>query len=154
MVDGRVKRDRLAFVAIALGVVSLCAIGALMLFVLSIPPRSPGPPLYPELPLYPGASDVAVVTGSKLPPHPTLALERLLTFASDAKPEAILAFYEETLKKAGWSLFEKINPNELDFYWTDGTAIGGLYKVNLITRPASEGGTEVTIEAGQGVDAR
>lgn len=154
MVESKVKRDKMAFVAIALGMAVMCGIGALMLFVLSTPPKPPGPPLYPELLIYPGATDVEIVTGSKLPQHPSLALERLITFMTDAKPEAVLAFYEDTLKKEGWRLFEKISPTELGFYWTDGTAIGGLYKVNVTTGPSIEGGTQVTVEAGQGADVR
>ncbi len=136
-----------------MGVVAMCGVGAMLLFVLSAPPKPPGPPLYPEPPIYAGASGVEIVKGDKLERQPQLDRERVIHFKTGDTPKAVLSFYEETLKKAGWSLFEKISPDELNFYWTDGTAIGGLYKITVITKPA-EGGTQVTIETGLGVDAR
>lgn len=142
------KRDRALFIFTTLGVLFFCAVGALLVFVLSTPPRPPGPPLYPEPPTYPGATEVEVIKGDALERLPTLERERVIHFKTNDPPQNALSYYEETMKKAGWSLFEKIDPNELNFYWTDGTVASGLYKANVRTKSAANGGTEVTLETG------
>ena len=132
----------------------LCLAIVLVIILLATPPRAPGPPLYPEPPTYEGATEIEIVKGDALERLPTIERERMIRFNTMGSPEAILAFYEDTMKKAGWSLFEKISPNELNFYWSDGTALTGLYKVNITTRPATGGGSEVMIETGYDAGGR
>lgn len=129
------------------------AVFVLILFI-SSPPGASGPPLYPEPPTYAGAADVKVTKADALERLPTIERERLITFTTPDAPQAVLAYYEETLKKAGWSLFEKIDPNELNFYWSDGNPLSTLYKTNVRATLSDKGGAEVRIETGYGVSSR
>ncbi|HKP51184.1 MAG TPA: hypothetical protein VJ183_00885 [Chloroflexia bacterium] len=147
-------RERLRIVIGVSSVVILCLAGVLIILLLATPPRPPGPPLYPEPPTYAGATEIEIIKGDALERLPTIERERAIRFKTSDTPQAVLSFYEETLKKAGWSLFEKIAPDELNFYWTDGTAASGLYKANVTARPSSKEGTEVTIETGYDAGGR
>jgi hypothetical protein len=141
------ERNRVLAI-ISLGVIFFCSMGVLLILMPSTPPVSDGPPLYPEPPIYVGATEVEIKKGDAIERQPSFARERLITFKTVDTPQAVLTYYEDTMKKAGWSLFVKIDPNMLDFYWTDGTLAGGIYKTNVRTKPASNGGTEVTVETG------
>jgi hypothetical protein len=147
MTKGTAERNRL-LVIVSMGVIFFCSMGVLLMFVLSTPPAPPGPPLYPEPPIYAGATEVEIKKGDAIERQPPLERERVITFKTGDTPQAVLSYYEETMKKAGWSLFVKIDPNMLDFFWTDGTLAGSLYKTNVRTKPTANGGTEVTLETG------
>jgi len=130
------------------GTTLACVAVFLIIFFLSAPPQPSGPPLYPEPPTYAGATDLKVTKGDALERLPTIERERQITFTTPDTPQAVLAYYEETLKKAGWSLFERIDPNELNFYWSDGNPLSTLYKVNVRATPSDNRGTEVRVETG------
>ena len=148
------KRDPRLFTFVTLGIVILCAVGTLLAVILSTPPRPPGPQLYPEPPIYGGATDVEVRKSSEMTGTLPLGTERLISFKTGDAPQAVLLYYEEILSKAGWRMFEKIDPNTRSFYWTDGTALTGLYKINVTAMPSTQGGTNVTVETGSGFDDR
>jgi hypothetical protein len=149
-------RDRPLVLIATLGVVFFCGFGALVYLLLSTPPRQPGPPLYPEPPVYSGATDVVITKADALERIPTLERERLIRFKTTDDIQKVLSFYEETMTKAGWSMFAKISPDQLNFYWTDGSIATGLYKTNVTTEHSEDGATVVTLETGvgTGVDNR
>ncbi len=154
MTKSKMQRERLRLIFGVSSVVFLCLAGVLTILLLATPPRPPGPPLYPEPPTYAGATEIEITKGDALERLPTIERERLIRFKTADSAQTVLAFYEETLKKAGWSLFEKLSPDELNFYWTDGTAVSGLYKANVTAKPSSKGGTDVTIETGYDAGGR
>ncbi len=142
------ESDRRLLLTATLGVVFFCGLGAIFFLLLSAPPKQPGPPLYPEPPLYEGATVVTVTKGDALGAMPGIQRERVIRFKTGDAPQTVLSFYESTLTKAGWHPFARVNAEQRNFYWTDGSIATGLYKANITAMPSVDGKTEVTLETG------
>ena len=125
------------------GLVTLLSIG--LILVAAFPGRHK--PNTQSPPIFPGAQQVQVQQFDEAL-HPVEPY-KVISFKTSDRPEAILAFYKDTLAKDGWRVTdypENRDPLRLHAYWDDGEPCRLWYGIDVTAQPEGIGEAKGKIE--------